>query len=117
MPDGIPWNALSPAEQATLRRLPERDQTPEFLRMWVCKEAVLKATGHGLRIPPDQVEVSGPGEKPALRRWPLDVPPESVTLHTLDPGHGYIGVAALLAGGEVVKVSEADAQLLSPERE
>ena len=74
--------------------------------MWVRKEAVLKATGHGLRIPPDQVEVSGPGEDPALLGWPLDIDPASVDLHTLDPGDGYAGAVALLADGRPVKIYE-----------
>lgn len=105
MPGGIVWGALAPPERAALRRLPEADRPMGFLRVWTCKEAVLKATGQGLRVPPDQVEVAGPYERPALRRWPLETPPESVTLHSLDPGGGYVAVVALIAG-RAVSVSE-----------
>ncbi|WP_433241110.1 4'-phosphopantetheinyl transferase family protein [Streptosporangium sp. CA-135522] len=101
--------ALSPVEQAILRALPEHEQNIGFARMWVCKEAVLKATGHGLRIPPDQVEVSGPNEAPALLGWPLDIPPGAVQIHTLDPGDGYVGVVAVIADDLPITVSESDA--------
>jgi 4'-phosphopantetheinyl transferase len=100
--------ALSPTEQAILRALPERDQHAGFARMWVCKEAVLKATGHGLRIPPDKVEVSAPRERPALLSWPLDIAPGSVQLSTLYPGEGYVGVVAVLSDGRPITVSESD---------
>ncbi|MDP9866432.1 MULTISPECIES: 4'-phosphopantetheinyl transferase family protein [Streptosporangium] len=101
--------ALSPAEQEILRTFPDHEQHLAFARMWVCKEAVLKATGHGLRIPPDQVEVSSPRERPALLGWPLDIPPERVQLHPLDPGSGYAGMVAVIADDFPVTVSESDA--------
>lgn len=105
--ESIPEFALSPAELAQLRRITGRDREKAFLELWVRKEAVLKATGHGLRIPPDQVEVSGPLDKPALLGWPLDIPPQSVHIQALDPGAGYVGVVALLADGMTVRVTEA----------
>ncbi|MEV7966110.1 4'-phosphopantetheinyl transferase superfamily protein [Sphaerisporangium sp. NPDC088356] len=98
--------ALSPAEQAVLGTLHERDQQAGFARMWVCKEAVLKATGHGLRIPPDKVEVSGPLEKPELLAWPLEISPQSVQITTLYPGDGYVGVVAVLTDDTSITVSE-----------
>jgi 4'-phosphopantetheinyl transferase len=38
-------------------------------RLWARKEAVLKATGHGLVVDPRQVVVSGPTAPPALVAW------------------------------------------------
>jgi 4'-phosphopantetheinyl transferase len=105
-PGGVPQLALAPTELASLQQLSEREQEAAFIRMWVRKEAVLKATGHGLRIPPDQVVVSGPNEDPALLSWPLDITPGGVRLHTLDPGDGYAGAVALLSEGRPVEVSE-----------
>ncbi|OUC94136.1 hypothetical protein CA984_23605 [Streptosporangium minutum] len=107
--DGLAQCALSPAELAVLQALPEHKQNAAFARMWVCKEAVLKATGHGLRIPPDQVEVSSPQEDPALLGWPLDIHPSTVQIHPLDPGGGYAGVVAVIAGDLPITVSESDA--------
>ncbi|GGK90730.1 4'-phosphopantetheinyl transferase [Sphaerisporangium melleum] len=100
--------ALSKGEQDLLKTLPERHQQAGFARMWVCKEAVLKATGHGLRISPHRVEVSGPREEPALLSWPLDIPPRRVHLRTIYPGDGYAGVVAVI-GDVPIRVSEWDA--------
>lgn len=40
--------------------------------MWARKEAVLKATGHGLVVDPSQVVVSGPHQPAALVQWKAD---------------------------------------------
>ncbi|GAA0400534.1 4'-phosphopantetheinyl transferase superfamily protein [Microbispora corallina] len=101
--------ALSPSELELLDAVPAYDRHAAFARVWVRKEAVLKATGHGLRIPPDEVLVSGPDEAPALLGWPLDVPPESVRLRTLDPGPGYVGAVAVVSGAQVITLSESHA--------
>lgn len=106
---GIPELALSPVELKSLQELAEEERETGFLHMWIRKEAVLKATGHGLRIPPDQIEVSGPQDAPALLSWPLDIDPYGVRLHTLDPGEGYAGVIALLTDGRTTKISESTA--------
>lgn len=106
-PGGIAHSALSPAERAALEALPEQDREAGFIRIWVRKEAVLKATGHGLQIPPNQVEVTGPEEEPALLSWPLDPSPGSVDIRTLDPGSGYTGVVAILTEGNSIKVHES----------
>ena len=44
------WYA--PAEQELLAQLPEQHRLDMFFRIWTLKEAILKATGHGLRIEP-----------------------------------------------------------------
>ena len=43
---------FSPAERQLLGQLPETRQTEMFFRIWTLKEAIVKATGHGLRIEP-----------------------------------------------------------------
>ncbi|WP_248964389.1 4'-phosphopantetheinyl transferase family protein [Sphaerisporangium perillae] len=106
--------ALSRNEQEVLKTLPERHQQAGFARMWVCKEAVLKATGHGLRISPHKVEVSGPLEEPALLGWPLDIPPHTVQLRNIYPGDGYAGAVAVLGDDQPIRVSEWDATALRP---
>lgn len=81
---------FSPRELEALRSLPEHERQSAFYVCWTRKEALIKATGHGLHVPLDQFDVSlGPGE-PArllgvravpsamtdLTRWDLrDVPP------------------------------------------
>lgn len=101
--------ALSPAELKALYAVPEEDRRVAFARVWTRKEAVLKATGHGLRVPPDQVEVTGPDEPPALLSWPLDIPPERVRIKALNPGPGYVAAVAILADHDLITVSESSA--------
>ncbi len=53
---------LSPAERQTLATLPPAAQDLAVLRCWVRKEALLKASGHGLALPPSALTVSCDGE-------------------------------------------------------
>jgi 4'-phosphopantetheinyl transferase len=41
-----------PSERRLLGRLSETDRTEMFFRIWTTKEAIVKTTGHGLRIKP-----------------------------------------------------------------
>ena len=66
----------------------------DFCLLWSRKEAVLKATGHGLRIPMDQVLVTPPGRPPELRS--IEGRPRASQLFDLDPGPGYVGAVAVL---------------------
>jgi 4'-phosphopantetheinyl transferase len=53
----------------------ERDPTgtassaARLARTWVRKEAVLKATGHGLAVDPARLVLGGPDAAPRLLRW------------------------------------------------
>jgi 4'-phosphopantetheinyl transferase len=104
--DGLTRCVLSPAEREILRRFPEPHRRAAFIRFWVRKEAVLKATGDGLRIPADRVEVSGPDEDPELLSWPLAIPHTRVHMRPLDPGDGYAGVVAVLADSALFAVRQ-----------
>lgn len=53
---------LSAAERQALASLPPGDQDHAALRCWVRKEALLKASGHGLALPPSAFTVSFEGE-------------------------------------------------------
>ncbi|GII02134.1 4'-phosphopantetheinyl transferase [Planobispora takensis] len=105
--DDLARCALTVRERSALESLPQAERYEAFARVWVRKEAALKATGHGLRISPDRVEVSGPEDGPELLSWPLDVPPAEVRYQTLDPGDGYVGVLAVLTGNRNLKVTES----------
>lgn len=69
--------ALGPSEAGWLRGLPEFEQEPAFYRLWTAKEAVAKAAGEGLSLPPVEIvvaplDVVGTGESEvAVRgcRW------------------------------------------------
>ena len=49
------WYA--PSEQGMLDELPEPRRTEMFFRIWTLKEAIVKATGHGLRLEPQRFAV------------------------------------------------------------
>ena len=102
-------NTLSPRELAALAA--SDDPGTDFLRLWVRKEALLKATGHGLRMPMSRIEVT-PADRPAaLVAWPLDIPVDQVRLAMLEPGPRHHAAVAVLTG-EPLRVRELDANLL-----
>ncbi|SHG43492.1 4'-phosphopantetheinyl transferase family protein [Streptoalloteichus hindustanus] len=90
-------HVLSPAELSALDALPEDRRHAGFFTYWTRKEAVLKATGHGLAIATRAVELSAPTEPPRLVRWSAAEPLNSpVTLHDLRPGPGHLAALAVL---------------------
>ncbi|MER6583005.1 4'-phosphopantetheinyl transferase superfamily protein [Nonomuraea sp. NPDC001023] len=102
--DDLARCALTEAELAVLEAFPQEDRYEAFAKVWVRKEAALKATGHGLRVPPTEVAVSGPADDPALLSWPLDIPPESLRFRVLSPGRGYVAAVAVITGRPVEAV-------------
>jgi 4'-phosphopantetheinyl transferase len=68
-----------------------------FLAYWTCKEAVLKSTGEGLRVPLTAVTIADPGHRPRLLSWRgrPDMA-DAITLYRLDPGPGHIAALAVL---------------------
>jgi 4'-phosphopantetheinyl transferase len=55
-------------ELDTLEPLPPAERRREFYRLWVRKEAYLKATGEGLLLEPALVSVAGPRSEPGILR-------------------------------------------------
>lgn len=95
---GMAQDVLSPAEQGALGALPVGDRGVAFLRYWVRKEAVLKATGEGLSSPPALLTVSPPDRPAALVRWDGRPPADAaVQLHDLGPGPGHLASVAVLS--------------------
>ncbi|MBD1914195.1 MULTISPECIES: 4'-phosphopantetheinyl transferase superfamily protein [unclassified Leptolyngbya] len=69
--ESIVQRYFSPQEQKTFSALPERDQALAFFRAWTCKEAYLKATGHGLTLPLNQIDVElTPNKLPKFHQLP-----------------------------------------------
>lgn len=60
---------LTETEQAGFSALPKTERVAGFFRYWTRKEAVLKATGDGLRVPMTAIEVSAPHSPAALLRF------------------------------------------------
>jgi len=106
---------LSEAETRQLHALPQAARPAALLRFWTRKEAVLKATGDGLRVDPSAVAVSGPSAPArllAFRGRPgLE---ERAVLVDLSPAPGYTGALCLLdaPGPAAAPVAEHDAGAL-----
>jgi 4'-phosphopantetheinyl transferase len=89
--------ALAPCEQQWLARLSPDEQLPGRARMWVRKEAVLKATADGLSSDPRDLIVSAPRKRPRLVAWPDGhIEASKVHLTDLELGEGYSACAAVL---------------------
>ncbi|MGH3433087.1 MAG: 4'-phosphopantetheinyl transferase family protein, partial [Thermocrispum sp.] len=89
--------ALSDAELATVAGLPEPERAAAFFTYWARKEAVLKATGLGLKLPLRSITLTPPGPAPALLTatgGALD--PGTTAIADLDCGPGYAAAVAAL---------------------
>jgi 4'-phosphopantetheinyl transferase len=107
---------LTTQEWEDLTVSPTAVRVTGFFRYWSRKEAIVKATGDGLREPLRNLTVSKPVEEPALERWHgrPDVPAR-VRLVDLRPGPGYVaslaelrGTAPRGAGQDVVELDALD---------
>ncbi|SEF88838.1 4'-phosphopantetheinyl transferase [Thermomonospora echinospora] len=95
--EGVAGQLLGPDEAADLRDLGPAARRRGLLEYWTRKEAVLKATGDGLRVPLTDLRMSAPDEPPRLLAWE-DRPGLAgrLTLRTLTPGPGYAACLALI---------------------
>ncbi|MFF1506934.1 4'-phosphopantetheinyl transferase family protein [Streptomyces sp. NPDC058326] len=102
--------AVSPAELLPHVIGPLEPRTPAhatasgFHRMWTRKEAVLKATGLGLRVPLSEIGVSAPDEEPRVLflGGPAARPAEDFVLADLEAGGGCAAAVAVIGGGAPV---------------
>jgi 4'-phosphopantetheinyl transferase len=100
---------LSELERRAIEALPLEQQNLAFLRYWTRKEALLKATGHGLALPLRSVSVSAHDAVPALLAWTAE-PPLEGPVHLLDLAAAPDRPPAALAMlGERLDVVEHDA--------
>lgn len=94
--------ALSPEERRTVHALPEDQRADAFFTYWTRKEAVMKATGRGLRIPLRSITLAPPDELAGLLSADEEaLSPEGTRLADLTPGDGYRAAVALLTTEEV----------------
>jgi len=86
--DGFAEAALHPDERA---------HTPqEATRIWVRKEAVLKATGHGLGVDPRRVRISEARQPPAMIDWHAPDDPGEAWLADVPVADGWAAAVAVL---------------------
>lgn len=74
-PVGVDMESAEPADVAALHRaachhLERAVDAHATALLWSRKESLLKATGHGVRLRPDQLRLTEPGEPPRLLEWP-----------------------------------------------
>ena len=67
-------------------------------RLWVRKEAVLKALGNGLNVDPRTLRLTDPHLPPAVLAWPDPRPPGVVQMRDLDAPDGYLAALATIGG-------------------
>lgn len=104
----LPGYALSEREREQLAELPETERSAGFYRYWARKEALMKATGRGLKIPLRGFTVSAPHEAPRLIA--TDDPELAgvpAAMADLEPGAGYRASVAVLAAGPLEVTEEA----------
>lgn len=91
---------FAPGEVRDLAKLASWDRGDAFLAAWTRKEAVSKALGLGLALPPDRIDVTlRPGRRARLRALDGDRRVHRVwDLHHLEPRRGYIGALAISGG-------------------
>jgi 4'-phosphopantetheinyl transferase len=73
------------------------DGPDSFYALWTRKEAIVKATGDGLRMPLPEVVVTGAGEPAGVISY--GHAPLSCCMADLRPRAGYIGAVAVLTSG------------------
>ncbi|XVX19056.1 4'-phosphopantetheinyl transferase family protein [Actinomycetota bacterium] len=98
--DGFPDVTLAPEEREAVESLTGTALLTARARTWARKEAVLKATGHGLSIDPPAIQVSGPDEPAALLSWAAGVPspgPVQLLDYEVDAGQ-HVSCLAVLTG-------------------
>jgi 4'-phosphopantetheinyl transferase len=111
-PDGMAAHALSARERTSLEQLSATARPIAWLKYWTRKEAVLKATGDGLRIDPASLAVSAPWESPRVTAWPPSLAGATrAALVDLRPGPASVACVAVL-GASRLRVSERDGSRL-----
>jgi 4'-phosphopantetheinyl transferase len=98
---------LSNSEKLIVDGFQGRARDEALFRYWTRKEALLKATGHGLAVSPASITVSSPCHAPALLVWTAKMPAEAAFLYDLDVGPGH--VASLATLGAELSISEHQA--------
>ncbi|QRP46835.1 4'-phosphopantetheinyl transferase superfamily protein [Amycolatopsis sp. FDAARGOS 1241] len=99
--------ALSPAEQAAVAELPEADRPAAFFVYWTRKEAVMKATGKGLKIPLQSITFSA-HDAPAALVSSTDpaLDPARTRLADLKAAEGHRAAVAALTTSELEVTEE-----------
>jgi 4'-phosphopantetheinyl transferase len=94
--EGFEASTLAPEEAPAFAAVAAYRLAGARAQVWARKEAVLKATGHGLVVDPRDVVVSGPDQDATLVAW-RGLAPMGSPVHLLDVPLGAAGYAAAVA--------------------
>src|SRR5918994_193732 len=95
--------ALSGTEFVRYEALAGPERLLAFYEAWTRKEALLKASGHGLARSPQEVEV-GIGPSAGPRSGTIGRHGDAVWLHAFEPRVGYVGALAVLGAPRRVRM-------------
>ncbi|WP_433469939.1 4'-phosphopantetheinyl transferase family protein [Spirillospora sp. CA-128828] len=101
--DRLAEMVLTAPEREALAAMADRKRG--FHIYWSRKEALLKATGHGLAAPMTSIHVSSPDDPPEVVAWEGEAAVSPVRLADLDPGPGYAAAVAVLTA-RPLKITE-----------
>ncbi|TDC91265.1 4'-phosphopantetheinyl transferase superfamily protein [Actinomadura sp. 7K507] len=94
--DRLAAMVLAAPERDVFAALPSEQRKRAFHRYWSRKEAILKATGHGLAAPMTAIHLSAPGDPAEVLAWDGDAAVSPVRLADLATGPGYAAAVAVL---------------------
>ncbi|MGZ4470432.1 MAG: 4'-phosphopantetheinyl transferase family protein [Nocardioidaceae bacterium] len=121
-PVGVDVETVEPAPGVSAVLLADGEEAVDALAVattWVRKEALLKATGHGLSVDLRDIRVSAPDRRPALLDWRAPGRPGTpVWMSDVGLGPGLVGCVAQLGGApqEVSLVEVGRAALVGKAR-
>ncbi len=100
--DSLMEYALTPAELAAISGLSDEQRATAFFTYWTRKEAVMKATGKGLKIPLQSITFSGYDEQARLvRSTHQALDPDRTRLADLNATEGYRAAVALITSDDI----------------
>jgi len=97
---GVDVEADGAADSAGFARValhPDEHSSAGDTVLWVRKESLLKATGHGLRVEPSRLRVSAADEPPALVEWIGPGAPPVAWLYDVRTAPGHVAAVTVLA--------------------
>jgi len=87
---------LSNSERLIVDGFHGRARPEALFRYWTRKDAILKATSHGLAVSPASITISSPYHAPELLIGNAKMPVKAAFLYDLDAGPGHVASLATL---------------------